>query len=108
RELAGMRHLAQADPAQAELLVDRLRTPATLATGVAAHLELRLRRRLVPQSRLRHQLFSLNGKPSARRSARPSSSFCAVVTTVMSIPRGRSIESGSISWTIDCSRKPNG
>ena len=40
---------------------------------------------------------ALNGKPSSRRRARPSSSFEAVVTTVMFIPRGRSIESTSIS-----------
>ena len=35
----------------------------------------------------------LNGKPSAFRIARPSSSVFAEVTTVMSIPRTRSIES---------------
>lgn len=40
---------------------------------------------------------ALNGKPSSRRRARPSSSFEAVVTTVMFIPRGRSMESTSIS-----------
>ena len=38
-----------------------------------------------------------NGKPKWRSSARPSSSLVAVVTTVMSIPRGRSILSTSIS-----------
>jgi large subunit ribosomal protein L5 len=30
-----------------------------------------------------------------------------VVTTVMSMPRGRSMLSGSISWNIDCSVSPN-
>ena len=39
----------------------------------------------------------LNGKPSSRRSLRPSSSLVAEVTTVMSIPRGRSTLSMSIS-----------
>src|SRR5699024_8359980 len=45
---------------------------------------------------LKHALY-LNGKPSSRSSLRPSSSLVAVVTTVMSIPRGRSILSTSIS-----------
>src|SRR5262245_41185557 len=37
--------------------------------------------------------LSLNGKPRSLSSARPSSSVLAVVTTVMSIPRVRSIRS---------------
>src|SRR4051812_32390720 len=89
RQFAGVRHLAEADPAQAELAVDGLRAAAALAAGVAAHLELRLGRRLVAKRSLRHQMFSLNGKPRARSSARPSSSVAADVTTVMSMPRGR-------------------
>ena len=48
-----------------------------------------------------------DGKPSRRSNARPSSSVVAVVTTVMSMPRGRSMVSGSISWNIDCSLSPN-
>src|SRR5579875_3437889 len=35
-EFAGVRHLAQADPAEAELAVDRVRPAAALAAGVAA------------------------------------------------------------------------
>jgi hypothetical protein len=35
-------HLAEADTADAELLIDRVWTTATLATGIAANLELRL------------------------------------------------------------------
>src|SRR5699024_6376180 len=50
---------------------------------------------------------SLNGKPSLRSNSRPSSSLVAVVTTVTFIPRVRSIESGLISWNIDCSVSPN-
>src|SRR4051794_17710017 len=45
-ELAAVSHLPQADPAQAELAVDGLRTAATLAAGVAADRELRLAGRL--------------------------------------------------------------
>jgi hypothetical protein len=36
-QLAAVRHLPQADPAQAELAVDRVRPAAALAAGVAAH-----------------------------------------------------------------------
>ena len=50
---------------------------------------------------------SLKGKPSLRNNARPSSSLLALVTTVTSMPRGRSMESGLISWNIDCSFSPN-
>src|SRR5258708_6116659 len=106
-QFARVRHLAQADPAQAELAVHRVRTAALLAPGVAAHLELRLRGRLVDQRCLRHAHASLKGKPSSLSSVRPSSSVFAVVTTVMSIPRTRSIRSWSISWNIDCSFRPN-
>ena len=41
--------------------------------------------------------LSLKGNPSAVSSARPSSSVPAVVTTVMSIPRTRSVLSWSMS-----------
>src|SRR5690554_2303890 len=54
RELAGKGHLAQADAAQAELAVDRVRTAAPLAPGVGAHRELRLAVRLLDQGSLRH------------------------------------------------------
>ena len=47
---------------------------AALAAGVAAHRELRLAVRLLDQRLLGHAQDSLNGKPSARSSARPSSS----------------------------------
>src|SRR5579875_2935490 len=71
-QLARVRHLPQADPAQAELAVDRVRAAAALATRVAADGELRLRRRLVLQSGLRHVSFFLSrgtGSP-ARGAAR--------------------------------------
>src|SRR5688500_16564990 len=42
RELAAVGHLPDADPAQAELAVHRLRPPAPLAPGVGANRELRL------------------------------------------------------------------
>src|SRR3954452_13305883 len=56
-QLAGVRHLAQADAAQPELAVDRVRATAPVAAGVAAHLELGLLIGLVDQSLLCH-LFS--------------------------------------------------
>src|ERR1700712_324912 len=54
RQLAGVCHLPQADPAQAELAVDGLGPTAALAAGVAAHRELGLACGLDPQSGLRH------------------------------------------------------
>src|SRR3712207_2844074 len=54
RQLAGVRHLPQADPAQAELAEDRVRATAPLAPGVAADRELRLAGRLVDQRLLGH------------------------------------------------------
>ena len=41
RELTAVRHFADADAAQAELAVDRVRATATLAAGVGADFELR-------------------------------------------------------------------
>src|SRR5205085_1639203 len=100
------------DPTQAEIAVHRAGAPATAAAGVRANLELRLRLLLVDQCLLRHLCGSLttpsvaslcphdrlhpcpsrrNGKPSARRSARPWSSVCAVVTIVTFMPRTVSI-----------------
>src|SRR4051794_5654461 len=105
-QLAAVGHLAQADPAQAGLAVDGLGAAAALAAGVATDGELGLARRLHPQCSLRHGQFSLNGKPSCLSSARPCSSFVAVVTTVMSMPRGRSMRSWLISWNMTCSVRP--
>ena len=75
-QLAGVRHLADADAAQPERAEHRARTAAAVAAGVAAHLELRLARRPCrPAPSSPCAQLSLNGKPSARSSARPSSSF---------------------------------
>src|SRR5215210_1090869 len=57
-EFPGVRHLPQADPAQAELAEDRVQPSAALAAGVAADRELRLAGRLVDQSLLGHVFFS--------------------------------------------------
>src|SRR3954451_7639592 len=54
RELTAVGHLAQADPAQAELAIDRLGTAAALAAGVAANGELGLAGLLHLQGGLRH------------------------------------------------------
>src|SRR3954454_2178234 len=54
RELAPVRHLAQADAAETELAQHRAGAPAAVASGVAAHRELRLARGLVDQCLLRH------------------------------------------------------
>src|SRR5688500_9802452 len=118
RELPGVGHLPQADPAQAELAEHRVRTTAPLAAGVATDGELGLAVRLLDQSLLGHWFLlpaqrvvvttgtPAKGKPSWRSSSRPSSSFVAVVTSVMSMPRCRSILSTSISRNIDCSLRP--
>src|SRR5512133_1451130 len=106
-ELAAVGHLAKADAAQAELAVDRVRSAAALTPRISADLELRRLRGLVDQCGLGPDQFSLNGKPSARNRARPSSSLVAVVTTVMSMPRTRSMRSWSISWNTACSLRPN-
>src|SRR5450631_780228 len=107
RELAAVGHLTQADAAEAELAVHRVRTAAAVAPRVAAHLELRRARRLVDQRLLGHGQISLKGKPRCLSRDRPSASVLAVVTTVMSMPRTRSVLSWSISWNMACSVSPN-
>src|ERR1700751_4438773 len=57
-QFARVRHLAQADPAQPELAVDRARASALAAAGVGAHREPRLPRCLVNQCLLSHLLSS--------------------------------------------------
>src|SRR3954454_6933659 len=106
-QLAAVRHVPDAHAAQAELAVHRVRPATPLAARVRPHSELRLRGSLEDQRLLGHAQFSLNGKPRSLSSARPSSSVVAVVTTVMSMPRVRSIRSWSISWNTDCSVRPN-
>src|SRR3954465_2910791 len=75
RELPGVGHLPQADPAEAELAEDRRRPAAPLAAGVAAHRELRLAGRLVDQSLLGHGVVSyrLSGWWSRRAGRRRGS-----------------------------------
>src|SRR5918995_1351403 len=93
-QLARVRQLAQAHPAQAELPEHRPRPPAAAAPGVGAHLELGLALLLVDERFLRHLLHTpsrRNGNPIATRSALPSASVVAVVTMVMSMPRGWSM-----------------
>src|SRR6478752_7117130 len=88
RDLARVHHLAQADPAEPELAVHRMRPPAALAPGVRPDLELRLAPLLLDECLLGHQFCPsrLNGKPKEASSALPWASVAAVVTTVMSIP----------------------
>src|SRR5881392_2837526 len=64
RHLAGVDHGAEADPAEAEALVDRARAPAASAPRVAADLELRRALLLLDEGFLCH-LFVTPG--SARR-----------------------------------------
>src|ERR1035437_6881432 len=106
RELTAVSHVAEAHAAQAELAVHGVRASALLAPGVSANSKLLLPCRLHLERGLCHRYFSLKGKPSCLSSERPSSSVVAVVTTVMSIPRTRSILSWSSSWNIDCSVRP--
>jgi hypothetical protein len=53
-QLAGVCHFSEADPAKAELLVDRVRAAATLAAGVTPYRELRLALGLHAQCCLSH------------------------------------------------------
>src|SRR5512133_2638012 len=53
-DLALVRELAQADPAEAELLVDRARAAAAIAARVLPHLEARLSLGLRDQGLLSH------------------------------------------------------
>src|SRR5829696_4432691 len=75
RELPGVGHLPQADPAQAELAENGVGTAAPLAAGVTADRELRLAGRLVDQSLLGHGGFSyrLSGWWSRRAGRRRGS-----------------------------------
>src|SRR5262245_40983457 len=69
RSLSGVRELAQADPAQAELAVHRARPAAPPAPRVGANLELRRALLLVDQRLLGHRYpcaSRRNGNPSAR------------------------------------------
>src|SRR5690242_13813425 len=74
RDLPGVHELAQADAAELELAVHRVRPAAALAAGVRPHLELRLLRRFVLQSGLRHALLPLTGEREAE-GAEQSPSF---------------------------------
>src|SRR5947209_4263200 len=91
-DLAGVHHLPQAHAAEAELAVDGARPTATAAPRVRPHLVLRLAHRLLDECLLRHYCCPsrLNGKPKASSRARPSALVRAVVTIVMSMPRGAS------------------
>ena len=95
RDLALVHHLAQADPAEAELLVDGAGPAAALTPGVGPHLELRGALLLLDKCLLGHgYAVSLRkGKPKASSRARPSAFVRAVVTMVMSMPRVASTRS---------------
>src|SRR5918998_245149 len=71
-QLALVGHLPQADPAQAELAIDRLGPAALLAPGVGAYAELRLAGLLDPEPCRRHLLFlSWSGTGSRGDAAAP-------------------------------------
>src|SRR4051794_11494782 len=92
-QLAGVGQNSNADAAEPELAVHRARPAATPATGVGAHLELRLALLLLDKCLLCHQLCCpsrRNGNPKASNNALPSALVRAVVTIVMSMPLGRS------------------
>src|SRR4051795_3156224 len=71
-QLAAVRHLPQADAAQAELAVDGLGPAAALATGVPAHSELRLASGLDPESGLRHVSSPGTGSRAASAARDPA------------------------------------
>src|ERR1019366_291905 len=70
-QLAAMRQLPEADPAQAEPAVDSARPPAPGAPGIPAHLVLRLALRFGDQPLLRHYLVLLEreAEPPQQRAA---------------------------------------
>src|SRR5438067_532585 len=91
-DLARMGHLPEADPAQAEPPVDRLRAAAPVAAGVRPDLELGFALLLLDERLLGHGRYVLsparrNGKLKASNRAFPSAFVRAVVTIVMFIPR---------------------
>src|SRR5918997_5300608 len=82
RHLAGVHHLAQADPAKPECAVDGARPPAAPAAGVGPHPELGLALLLLDQCLLRQNSLLLSyvatrgGRGSRRRRATPSPQGC--------------------------------
>src|SRR3954469_17579370 len=88
--LSRMCEVAQADAAQPELAEHGARPPAPPAPGVRLHLVLGLALLLLDESLLGHSYCPSrrNGNPKAESRARPSSLVRAVVTIVMSMPRG--------------------
>src|ERR1700730_13073596 len=108
-----MRVLTEADPAHAELAVVRAGAAADFAAVVRAHAELRRALRLLDQRGLGHYRVApvvpagfCSGKPIWVRNSVASSSFLAVVTMTMSMPRALSTLSKSISGNTSCSRRP--
>src|SRR5436305_994261 len=81
RDHALVRELAQADPAEAELLEHRSRPAAAVAARVRAHREFLRARLLDPKRFLCHYCCSLSakGSPRPRRSASAWASVFAVV-----------------------------
>src|SRR5579884_1465334 len=98
-DVAGVRQLAEADPAQAEPAVDRARATAAAAAAVAAGLELGGPLLADALGNLGHVLLYVwlaaawlrpsleNGIPIASSRANASSSLDALVVMVMSRPR---------------------
>src|SRR5579875_744983 len=98
RKLPFIGQLAEANAANTELTIHRVRTPAHAATSVGTRAELRFPLRLDNHRLLCHGLDLLvkdfyfrNGMPISVSSARASSSVFAVVTTTTSMPRTLSI-----------------
>src|SRR5919206_428525 len=93
RDDALVGEVPQADSTEAELLVDRARAAAAVAARVRARLEALRLVRLLDQGLACHYWFSpsassrWNGRPRARRSARPCSSSAALVVIATSRPR---------------------
>src|SRR3954470_19749126 len=82
RQLAGVRHLAEAHAAEPELAVHRVRSPAPLAAGVAAHGELRLARGLVDKCLLGHGQDSLIATAIGRLQVATAIGWLQVATAI--------------------------
>src|SRR3990167_3146487 len=115
RDFPAPGHFTEADPAQAKPPIEAAAASAAVAPVNGAHLELRGALGALDPGGPRHHDPSAfgegvegfaNGNPKPFRRANASSRVAAVVTNVMSIPRGYGVLSKMTSGKIVCSCSP--
>src|SRR3989338_3024580 len=108
-------HFTEANPAEPEPTIETATASATVAPVNGAHLELRSALGALDPGGPRHHDPSAfgagvegfaNGNPKPFRRANASSRVAAVVTNVMSMPRGYGVLSKMTSGKIVCSCSP--